>query len=93
MCVRSGFAGRRVGRALRYRVELTKGKAPRLEFEIFEPKVEKDVAGGTVARAKATCVGCGVVLPPERLRSQLAERRGGADVIWVRVFCNWVYRA
>ena len=38
--------------------------------------------GGTVARAKATCLCCGVVLPPERVRTQLAAQRGGADVIF-----------
>jgi adenine-specific DNA methylase len=69
-------------RALRYRVERPKGEPPRVEFEVFEPKTEKDVPGGTVARAKATCVCCGVVLPPERVRTQLAAQRGGADVIF-----------
>lgn len=69
-------------RALRYRVERPKGQPPRVGFEIFEPKTEKDVPGGTVTRAKATCICCGVVLPPERVRAQLAAQRGGADVIF-----------
>ena len=38
--------------------------------------------GGTVTRAKATCVCCGAVLPPERVRAQLAAQRGGADVVF-----------
>src|SRR5579875_1484459 len=55
---------------------------PRVEFEIFTPTTEKDVRGGTVSRAKATCLCCGAVLPPERVRAQLAAQRGGADVIF-----------
>lgn len=69
-------------RALRHRVERPKGRPPRVEFEVFEPKTEKEVPGGTVTRAKATCVCCGVVLPPERVRAQLAAQRGGADVVF-----------
>ncbi|RLC08673.1 MAG: hypothetical protein DRH43_09660, partial [Deltaproteobacteria bacterium] len=55
---------------------------PRVEFEIFEPKSDKEVPNGTVTRAKATCPCCGTVLPPERVRAQLAEQRGGADVVF-----------
>jgi adenine-specific DNA methylase len=69
-------------RALRHRVVRPAGEPPRVEFEVFEPKAEKDVADGTVARAKATCVCCGAVLPPERVRTQLVAQRGGADVIF-----------
>ena len=69
-------------RALRHRVVRTAGAPSRVEFEVFEPKTEKDVPGGTVTRAKATCVCCGVVLPPERVRAQLAAQRGGADVVF-----------
>ena len=35
-----------------------------------------------MTRAKATCVACGAVLPPERVRAQLTAQRGGADVIF-----------
>src|SRR5690606_23855614 len=49
-------------RALRSRVERPMGKQPRSEFEIFVPKVETEVSGGTVTRAKATCLCCRVVL-------------------------------
>lgn len=55
---------------------------PVIEFEVFTPKSEKDVRGGTVARAKATCLACGNVLAPERVRSQLHAQRGGADVVF-----------
>ncbi|HOE12823.1 MAG TPA: DUF1156 domain-containing protein [bacterium] len=53
-----------------------------VEFEIFEPKTDKEVPGGTVTRAKATCLCCGTVLSPDRVRAQLSEQRGGADVIF-----------
>ncbi|MGH8567079.1 MAG: DUF1156 domain-containing protein, partial [Gammaproteobacteria bacterium] len=69
-------------RALRHRVVRPAGEPPRVEFEVFEPKTEQEVAGGTVTRAKATCVCCGAVLPPERVCAQLAAQRGGADVVF-----------
>lgn len=69
-------------RALRFKVVRPKGETPRVEFEVFEPKSDKEVLGGTVTRAKASCLCCGSVLPPERVRAQLAEQRGGADTIF-----------
>ena len=69
-------------RALRHRVERSEVEPPGVEFEVFEPQVEKEVYGGTVTRARATCLCCGAVLPPERVRAQLAAERGGADVIF-----------
>ena len=68
--------------ALRPKVVRDDGVSPRVEFEIFEPQAEREVHGGTVARARATCVCCGVVLPPERVRSQLAAQKGGADAVF-----------
>ena len=69
-------------RALRHRVERSEGEPPSVEFEVFEPKTDREVRGATVTRAKATCLCCGAVLPPERVRAQLAAQRGGADVIF-----------
>jgi putative DNA methylase len=69
-------------RALRIRVERPKGQPPRVELQVFEPKTERDVAPGTVNRAKARCLACNMVLAPERLRAQLAAQRGGANVIF-----------
>ena len=68
--------------ALRHRVEQSEREPPSVEFEVFEPKADREVRGGTVTRAKATCLCCGVVLPPVRVRAQLAAERGGADVIF-----------
>ena len=69
-------------RALRHRVERGEGEPPSVEFAVFEPKADKEVRGGTVARARATCLCCGAVLPPERVRAQLSAQQGGADVIF-----------
>jgi adenine-specific DNA methylase len=59
-----------------------KGGVPFIDFEVFEPLTEKDVRPGTVSRAKAACLCCNTVLPPERVRTQLYEQRGGADVVF-----------
>ena len=69
-------------RALRHRVERPIGDAPRVVFEVYQPETDREVHAGTVTRAKATCLCCGAVLPPERTRMQLAAERGGADVIF-----------
>ena len=69
-------------RALRHRIELSKGAPPHIEFEVFEPKADTEVYRGTVTRAKATCLCCGAVLPPERVRAQLVVQRGGADAVF-----------
>ena len=68
--------------ALRPSVIREDGASPRVDFEIFEPQAETDVTGGTVARARATCICCQSVLHPERVRAQLALQRGGADTIF-----------
>ncbi len=69
-------------RALRTRVVRAEGERPRVEFVLFEPPSDRDVPAGTVTRAKAACPCCHVVLPPERVRAQLAEQRGGADAVF-----------
>jgi len=69
-------------RALRYKVVRPEGETPRVEFEIFEPKSDKEVPSGTVTRGNAACPCCNMVLPVQRVRVQLAEQRGGADVIF-----------
>ena len=67
--------------ALRPKVVKENRATPRVDFEIFEPQAESEVTGGTVARARATCLCCQAVLPPERVRAQLASQQGGADAI------------
>ena len=74
--------------ALKTNVVRDDSVSPRVEFEIFEPESDKEVADGTVARARATCVCCRAVLPPDRVRSQLSAQKGGADT----VFDGWANR-
>ena len=69
-------------RALRYRIERPKSEPPRVEIEVFRPEKDADVPAGTVTRARAACLSCGAVLPPEQVRAQLAAARGGADVVF-----------
>ena len=69
-------------RALRTEVVRTDEQPPQVEFEVFEPEAEEEVQGGTVTRAKATCVCCSVALAPERVRAQLAAQKGGADAVF-----------
>jgi len=75
-------AGRK--RALRYEVTRQKGKGSptEVELEIFEPKSAREVRAGTVARAKASCPSCNIVLSPDRVRAQLVAQHGGADTMF-----------
>jgi putative DNA methylase len=72
----------RVKRALRARVARGRGVAPRVEFEIFEPRREEEVAPPTVTRARGTCLCCGTVLASDRVRAQLTPLHGGADPVF-----------
>ena len=69
-------------RALRPSVVRREGKLSEAAFDVFEPAADSEVHGGTVDRAKATCLCCSAVLPPERVRLQLSGQRGGADTIF-----------
>jgi len=82
--MRSFWLSKKAGRkrALRYKVVRPAGSIPYVEFEIFEPQFDKEIPSGTVTRAKASCICCNTVLSPERVRAQLREQRGGADVIF-----------
>ena len=68
--------------ALQPNIVHVNGAAPRVEFQIFEPQTDSQVTGSTVARARASCLCCGAVVPPERVRAQLAAQRGGADTVF-----------
>ena len=68
--------------ALRTAVTRPTNGPPQVAFEIFEPESEADVADGTVSRARATCLNCNAVLPPDRVRSQLSAQKGGADTVF-----------
>ena len=68
--------------ALRAIAKRPEGGTPRVDFELFQPAADREVPSGTVARARATCICCGAVLAPDRVRPQLAMQKGGADVIF-----------
>ena len=65
--------------ALRSEVVQEQGSRPKVDFEIFQPATERELENGTVSRARATCLCCRAVLPPERVRAQLADQKGGSD--------------
>ena len=69
-------------RALRATVLRPKGHPPEVAFEVFEPAYDGEVQNATVDRAKATCLCCGAVLSPERVRRALREQQGGADAVF-----------
>jgi len=66
--------------ALRYHVVRGHDNA-QIEFEVFEPQSEREVPGATVFQAKATCPVCQGVLSANRVRAQLAAKRGGIEHI------------
>ena len=68
--------------ALRYKVLQENGNPPQVDFQLFEPQADREVHTGTIAGAKATCLCCNMVLPSDRVRAQLYEQRGGADVLF-----------
>jgi putative DNA methylase len=69
-------------RALKPSVIRAHGCVPKLQFEVFAPKSDGEVKSGTVSRAKATCLCCNVVMPPERVRTQLRTQKGGANPVF-----------
>ena len=68
--------------ALRPNVIRVDGAPPQIEFEVFQPKTDREVPDSTVSRAKATCICCRTVLPADRVRTQIIAQRGGSDTIF-----------
>lgn len=79
--MRSFWLCRKANRKIALKPSVTRQYAspPRVSLEIFEPEAASEVAGSTVSRARATCLCCRAVLPPDRVRAQLAAQRGGAN--------------
>jgi putative DNA methylase len=71
--------------ALRPRILSKSESPPQVEFDIFKPLTNQEVANPTVSRAKATCLACQRTLAPERVRVQLSEQKGGSDPIFDNV--------
>ena len=82
--IRSFWLCKKVGRmrALRPLVTRPKTTAPSVEFELFEPRTQREVLGGTVLQGRAVCLNCGTVLQRERVQAQLVAQNGGADVVF-----------
>ncbi len=82
--IRSSWLSKKASRrkALKAIVVREKDKTPYLKFEIISPNKDSDVMPATVNRSKASCLCCGNVLPAERVRTQLSDQSGGADVIF-----------
>ncbi|MDG7029671.1 MAG: DUF1156 domain-containing protein, partial [Nitrososphaerota archaeon] len=80
---RSLWLSRRRGHkvALRPVVTTLSGASRLASFELFVPAQDEEVPEGTVSRAKARCLGCGATLPPERVRAQLRDQRGGTNPV------------
>ena len=74
--------------ALRPSVVRDNGVPPLVDLEIFEPKRDAEVVNGSVSRAKATCLCCRTVMPPDRVRSQIAAQHGGADTVFNEQGCR-----
>jgi putative DNA methylase len=53
-------------------------KTARVDLEVIDVKDARHVGEGTVRRGSATCPLCGYTTKVDRVRAQLAERRGGA---------------
>ena len=66
-------------RALRPVITRPTQGPPQVTFDIFEPDDDAEVGSGTVSRARATCLCCNAVIPPDRVRTQIAAQKGGAD--------------
>lgn len=68
---------KKLKRALRYDITKSPDSVPNIEFEVFEPKSDKDVPLGTVTRAKATCICVVLFFPPTGSENNLENRKVG----------------
>jgi len=67
----------------------TRMKVKRPLLEVFEPRKDNEVEGGTVARGSATCPVTGFTMKVDSVRAQLKQRRGGAaDARLLAVVCT-----
>ena len=80
--LRSFWLSRKRRQAVRPLVNRDSDGPPVVDYEIFSPERGEEVHPPTVSRARATCLICRDVLPPDRVRAQLAALGGGADVIF-----------
>lgn len=69
-------------KAIRYSILKHASSPSTIQFEIFEPRSDSSVPMGTMRRGKAVCLCCDSVSPPDRVRSQLRQSFGGANVVF-----------
>jgi putative DNA methylase len=67
-------------RVLRYTVIKKNGTRPQIHFKVVTPAHDSDIQPGTTKSGKAICPNCNLVTVPDRVKAQLREQRGGADV-------------
>jgi adenine-specific DNA methylase len=86
--VRSFWLCKKRGRqyALTYSLKTLKGQKPRITFTILKPNSQSDVPPPTVKNARSICPGCGSSMGKERLRAQLRQQKGGANVLFSNGF-------
>ncbi|MDF0589677.1 DUF1156 domain-containing protein [Candidatus Methanocrinis natronophilus] len=75
--MRSLWLAKKQNRSVALRI-VPKKDERRVDFEIMEDVMAKDVGEGTVRRGSATCRVCGYTTPVASVRRQLKARRGGA---------------
>lgn len=75
--MRSLWLAKKTNRSFALRI-VPKKDERRVDFEIVEDVVAKDLGEGTVRRGSATCPVCGYTTPVASVRRQLKARRGGA---------------
>ena len=75
--MRSMWLAKKTNRSVALRI-VPKMNERRVELEILEDVMAKDVGEGTVRRGSATCPVCGYTTPVASVRKQLKPRRGGA---------------
>jgi putative DNA methylase len=69
-------------RVLKYEIMRAASTKPRVQFKIVTPSNDLDIQAGTTKRGKAICPNCNLVMSPDRVKAQLREQRGGANVVF-----------
>lgn len=75
--IRSLWLAKKGEKSVALRVVANK-KEKQIDFEMVEGAKEQDLGEGTMKKGAATCPICGYTMPNQRVRAQLAMKRGGA---------------
>ncbi len=86
--VRSFLLGKRNGKANGLRLDISQAQK-KITYSIAHAKSPEVFENGTLRRGSATCPICGYTVPGIRVRSQVAEKQGGADTArLLAVYCD-----